>query len=304
MKLQKAERHQVKLRIGLSGASGFGKTHSALLLAYGITKDWSKIAVVDTENNSASLYAHLGDYNVLNLNEPYTPERYIEAIKTCENANMEVVIVDSITHEWTGKGGCLQIHEKLGGRFQDWAKITPRHQAFIDAILHSKAHIITTVRRKVEFDLDRNSNGKLQVQKLGTKEITREGFEYELTVNFELLNDNHLVKASKDRTGLFMNKPEFVINSATGKRLMEWCNQGISIDTVLKEIESTTTIEGLRHLYSKYDFMQKEIHDVIIARKSEIENVNNQVIPNNTIIKSHNTSQNGTINSNGTTSST
>lgn len=304
MKLQKAERHQVKLRIGLSGASGFGKTHSALLLAYGITKDWSKIAVVDTENNSASLYAHLGDYNVLNLNEPYTPERYIEAIKTCENANMEVVIVDSITHEWTGKGGCLQIHEKLGGRFQDWAKITPRHQAFIDAILHSKAHIITTVRRKVEFDLDRISNGKLQVQKLGTKEITREGYEYELTVNFELLNDNHLVKASKDRTGLFMNKPEFVINSATGKRLMEWCNQGISIDTVLKEIESTTTIEGLRHLYSKYDFMQKEIHDVIIARKSEIENVNNQVIPNNTIIKSHNTSQNGTINSNGTTSST
>lgn len=302
MKLQKAERHQVKLRIGLSGASGFGKTHSALLLAYGITNDWSKIAVIDTENNSASLYAHLGNYNVLNLNEPYTPERYIEAIKTCENANMEVIIVDSITHEWTGKGGCLQIHEKLGGRFQDWAKITPRHTSFIDAILQSKAHVLTTVRRKVEFDLDRNSNGKLQVQKLGTKEITREGFEYELTVNFELLNENHLVKASKDRTGLFMNKPEFVINSATGKRLMEWCNQGISLDVVLKEINATTTVEGLRHLYAKYDFMQKEIHDYIISRKADIENVATQIIPNTTIIQSHKTQSNGTINSNGTTS--
>ena len=303
MKLQKAERHQVKLRIGLSGASGFGKTHSALLLAYGITNDWSKIAVIDTENNSASLYAHLGAYNVLNLNEPYSPERYVEAIKACEKAEMEVIIIDSITHEWNGKGGCLQIHETLGGRFQDWAKITPRHQGFIDAILQSTAHVLTTVRRKVEFDLDRNSNGKLQVQKLGTKEITREGFEYELTVNFELLNEKHLVKASKDRTGLFMNKPEFVINSATGKRLMEWCNQGISLDSVLEEINATTTIEGLRHLYSKYDYLQKDIHDIILERKAEIENVNNQMIPNNTIIQSHKTSNNGTINSNSTTSS-
>ena len=80
MKLQKAQRHQVKLRLGLSGASGFGKSYSALLLAYGITEDWTKIAVIDTENNSASLYSHLGDFNVVSLNQPYSPERYIEAI--------------------------------------------------------------------------------------------------------------------------------------------------------------------------------------------------------------------------------
>jgi hypothetical protein len=142
MKLQKAQRHQVKLRLGLSGASGFGKSYSALLLAYGITNDWTKIAIIDTENNSASLYSHLGDFNVLSLDEPYYPERYIEAIKTCENASMEVIIIDSITHEWQGKGGCLQLHEQLGGRFQDWAKISPRHQAFIDAILGSSCHVI------------------------------------------------------------------------------------------------------------------------------------------------------------------
>ena len=82
MKLQQAQRSQVKLRIGLSGPSGYGKTFSALLMAYGITQDWKKIAVVDTENNSASLYSHLGDFNVLNLEEPYSPQRYIEAIKT------------------------------------------------------------------------------------------------------------------------------------------------------------------------------------------------------------------------------
>ena len=117
MKLQTVQRHQVKLRLGLSGASRFGKSYSALLLAYGITNDWSKIAILETINNSASLYSHLGHFSVLSLDEPYSPERYIEAIKTCEKASTEVIIVDSITHEWQGKGGCLQIHEQLGGRF-------------------------------------------------------------------------------------------------------------------------------------------------------------------------------------------
>lgn len=302
MQLQQAQRHQVKLRLGLSGASGFGKTYSALLLAYGITNDWSKIAIIDTENNSASLYSHLGGFNVLSLNEPYSPERYIEAIKTCEKASMEVIIIDSITHEWQGKGGCLQIHEDLGGTFQMWAKVTPRHQAFIDAILESKAHIITTVRRKMDYSLDVSSNGKTKVVKHGTKEVTREGFEYELTVNFEFLNDNHLVSASKDRTGLFMNKPEFVINSATGKKLMEWCNQGVSLDDVKKEIISATTLEGLRHLYQKYSSLKQQIHPLIISRKAEIENTT-QIIDNKQIVQSSKTIQENGISSNTTSGS-
>jgi len=151
MQLQKAEKQQVKLRVGISSPSGFGKTYSALLMAKGITNDYTKIAVIDTESNSANLYAGLGNFNTLNLEAPYAPERYIEAIKTCERASVEVIIIDSITHEWSGKGGCLQIHEQLGGRFQDWAKVTPRHQAFIDAILQSKCHIITTVRKKIRL---------------------------------------------------------------------------------------------------------------------------------------------------------
>lgn len=293
MKLQQAQRHQVKLRLGLSGASGFGKTYSALLLAYGITNDWSKIAIIDTENNSASLYAHLGNFNVLSLNEPYSPERYVEAIKTCEKASMEVIIIDSITHEWNGKGGCLQIHEQLGGRFQDWAKLTPRHQAFIDAILQSNCHIITTVRRKTDYSLDMNSNGKTKVIKHGTKEETRSNFEYELTVNFELINDKHLAKASKDRTGLFMDKPEFVINASTGRKLIAWCNEGVSLEDVKQEIETCTTVEGLKHLYSKYSSLQNQIHPLIMKRKAEIDSVSNQIIDKDTIVKPTKAQQNG-----------
>ncbi len=285
MKLTKAERHQVKLRLGLSGASGFGKTYSALLLAYGITNDWSKIAIIDTENGSASLYSHLGDYNTLTLDEPFNPERYIEAIETCEKSEMEVIIIDSISHEWSGKGGCLELHEQLGGRFQDWARISPRHQAFIDKIIQSSCHIITTVRRKVDFALDNDNNGKTKVTKHGTKEITREGFEYELTSNFEIINDKHLAKASKDRTGLFMDKPEFIINSATGKKLIEWCNKGISIDKIKEEILKCETIDALKQLYAKYPSFQKKTHPLIMERKVQLDDVNGQLISSEQIVE-------------------
>jgi hypothetical protein len=227
MEIKKATRKTTKLRLGLSGASGFGKTYSALLLAKGMVEDTEKIAVIDTENGSASLYSHLFDFNVIELQAPYSPERYIEAIKTCERAGMEVIIIDSITHEWDGSGGCLEEYEKLGGRYQDWAKITPRHRAFIDAILQSKCHVITTVRRKQDYDMVKGDKGKLEVQKVGTKEVTREGFEYEVTINFELINDKHLAKASKDRTGLYMGRPEFTISEATGKELKKWCETGV-----------------------------------------------------------------------------
>lgn len=285
MKLQKAERHQVKLRIGLSGPSGFGKTMSALLLAHGITSDWNKIAVIDTENNSASLYSHLGDFNILSLQEPFSPERYIEAIKLCENSGIELIIIDSISHEWQSKGGCLEIHEQLGGRFQDWAKVTPRHNTFIDSIIQSSCHIITTSRRKVDYSLDKDGNGKTKVMKLGTKEITREGFEYELTVNFELLNDNHLVSASKDRTGLFTGKPEFIINTSTGKKLIQWCNQGISIEDVKNEISSTNSLEELKEIYAKYPTLKIQIHPFIMDRKAIIDKDTCQVISENKIVQ-------------------
>jgi hypothetical protein len=285
MKLQKAERNQVKLRLGLSGASGFGKSYSALLLAYGITNDWTKIAIIDTENNSASLYSHLGDFNVLSLNEPYAPERYIQAIEVCETEDIEVIIIDSITHEWSGKGGCLEIHEQLGGKFQDWAKISPRHQAFIDKILNSNCHIITTVRRKTDYSMDSDMSGKSKVIKHGTKEMTREGFEYELTVNFEIINDKHLAKASKDRTGLFMDKPEFIINSATGKKIIEWCNLGISLETALSEINACENIEGLKHVYSKYPSLQKQIHNAIIIKKNQIEKISTLLVDEKEIVE-------------------
>lgn len=246
MELRKAAREKVALKIGLSGASGFGKTYSSLLLAYGLTGDWSKIAVIDSENESASLYSDLGEYLTLSLSAPYSPERYIEAIALCEKSGIECCIIDSISHEWEGKGGCLEIHEALGGNFATWAKVTPRHRAFVDAILQSKMHVITTVRRKQDYDLVKNEKGKIEPVKVGLKEITREGFEYELTVNFELINENHIAKQSKDRTGLFSGKPEFTITVETGIELLKWSQNGE--DHVLN-LSQKTTLEELSAYY-------------------------------------------------------
>ena len=257
MQLRKATRKKAKIRLGLSAVSGGGKTYSAILVAKGLCGDLSKVAIIDTENGSADLYAHLGDFNVLPLTAPFSPERYIEAIRACEKAGMEVIIVDSISHEWDGKGGCLEIVEQLGGKYQDWAKVTPRHQAFLDAIIHSSAHVITTVRRKQDYEMVKDNYGKVKVEKSGLREITREGFEYELTANLEM-DTGHNATASKDRTGLFMNKPAFVPSEKTGELIAQWCEQGEEQFGVIQpgsdwyhKVDSCATHKELVELYHK-----------------------------------------------------
>ena len=269
MELKKAVKKQVKLRLGMSGASGFGKTYSALLLSYGITNDWGKIAVIDSENKSASLYADLGEFQVLEISAPFDPEKYISAIKYCEDAGMEVIIIDSITHEWDGEGGCLEIHSKLGGKYQDWAKVTPRHQKFINSILQSKSHVITTVRRKQDYEMS-SEGGKTKVTKVGTKEVTREGFEYELTCNFEFINDKHMVNASKDRTRLFMGKPEFIITTETGKKIIEWCNSGVNeVMEAINEMDKCDSLEDVKKTWTKYLHLQKT--ESFLNKKEEMK---------------------------------
>ena len=257
MNLRKATRRKAKIRLGLSAVSGGGKTYSAILIAKGLTGNPGKIAIIDTENGSADLYAHLGEFNVLPLSAPFTPERYIEAIRTCERAGMEVIIIDSISHEWDGKGGCLEIVENLGGRYQDWGKVTPRHQAFIDAILHSPSHIITTVRRKQDYEMIKDGN-KVKIEKAGLKEITREGFEYELTINLEL-DIRHQATASKDRTNLFMGKAAFIPSDKTGEIIADWCEQGDPEIQSVKagsewylKVEACTNHKELVELYQKH----------------------------------------------------
>lgn len=269
MTLRKASRQKAKIRIGLSAVSGGGKTISALLIAFGITGDWNKIAMIDSENGRGELYANdkrfgIGEFNYIRLESPYSPESYIKAIKTCEEEQtIEVIIVDSITHEWSGKGGVLEIHGAMtGNSFTNWGLVTPRHQRFIDALLTSRCHIITTVRRKTEYEMSKDANGKMVIEKGGLKEVTRDDFEYELTVNLQL-DINHNAKASKDNTGLFQDNPDFVITSATGKLILDWCENGIEPikRDPAKELKESKNLIDLQAVYLSLTASEKEEHN-------------------------------------------
>jgi hypothetical protein len=270
-RIKDAVRENVKLRVGTSSPSGFGKTYSALLMAYGIIKDWSKICVIDTESQSAKLYSHLGKFKVLELAAPFSPEEYIKAIKECESSEIELIIIDSISHEWEGKGGCLEIHANLGGQFNHWAKVKPRHNDFIQSILQSKCHVITTARRKQDYDMVKNEKGKTEPVKVGLKEVSSEGFEYELTVNFEIINDKHLAKSSKDRTELFDGVPEFKISVETGEKLIQWANNGVDVLTItLEKVAKCVNDEeilALWKLLTPYVKALEEVKNAIAAKR-------------------------------------
>lgn len=228
MLLRKASRQQTKLRLNLSAPSGAGKTYSALLMAKGLVGSWDKIAVIDTENGSASLYSHLGDFNVIDLQPPFAPERYIEAINACIAAQMECIIIDSSSHEWSGAGGCLELNEKLAqikykcNTWSAWNETTPRHDAFVNTVLQCNAHIITCTRSKMETVM---GEGR-KVHKVGMKDVQRDGWEYELTVSLSIDRESHCATASKDRTNLFEGKDAFQITEKTGELIKQWCETG------------------------------------------------------------------------------
>jgi hypothetical protein len=233
--ISKATRENVKLKLGLSGPSGSGKTYSALQLAYGISGDWSKIAVADTENESALYYANQGPWLHIPFNPDktegaYSPKNYMKLIKFAEAQPIEVLIIDSISHEWEGKGGCLDLVDQIGKGFASWKTVTPLHNAFMDAMRLSPLHIIATMRSKQDYVIEQNEKGKSTPRKVGLKSIQREGADYDFGIVFDI-DINHFAKSSKDRTGLFMPQGEFKITPTIGKELIQWATSGVDAPT-------------------------------------------------------------------------
>ena len=219
---------------------------SSLLLAYGLVHaahpDWSdeqvwgSIVLADSENGSGSLYVgtqvgptRIGEYNVIDLAPPFTAQLYMDAIHMAENHNMEVIIVDSLSHVWQGEGGLLDEQGKIAARtnnsYTSWRTISPQYNQLVDTILQSKCHVITDVRAKMDYQQIKGDNGKTKVQAIGMGMVLRDGYEYETTVNF-MLDADHVANATKDRTGLFDGQ-FFVITPETGARLYQWLSEGV-----------------------------------------------------------------------------
>lgn len=274
MQLKQATRQQVKLKMNLSAPSGAGKTMSALRLAKGLVGDWSKIAVIDTENGSASLYSHLGVFNVIDLQPPFKPENYMRAIDMCVQAGMECIIIDSTSHEWA----CLlQENEQLaqakfrGNTWSAWSQTTPRHDAFVNKILHTNVHFITCTRSKTETVMGDDK----KVKKVGMKDNQREGWEYELTLSLEIDRDTHFAYPSKDRTGLFEGKQPFLITEEVGEAIKNWCMDGVVQVSSEEQLQKCTNNTELAMVYkSLAPSEQNRLKEMVTQMKTNFEQQN------------------------------
>lgn len=189
----KATKKKRPVRLELQGLSNSGKTYTALALAQTFAGAEGKIAVVDTEHGRAELYSHLFNFDIVKLSD-FSPASYIRAIQEAEKAGYRVMIIDSLSHAWIGKGGVLEI---AGGVFGGWKKATPEHNKLVEAILSSPLHIITTCRMKQGYSVDKDATGKQTVTKLGLEVIQRDGIEYEFdwVLELDLQHNAKVVKA-------------------------------------------------------------------------------------------------------------
>ena len=274
----KAERKKAKLRLGLDGPSGSGKSMGALLIAKGIG---GKVAAIDTEEGSLSLYSDLLDFDVSELRPPFTPESYVKRIHEAEAAGYDIIIIDSASHEWMGQGGVLDIHDNMpGNSYTNWAKVNPRHNEFIEAILRSKCHIICTLRSKQKHEMV-EVNGKKEVKKLGMGAQQREGVEYELTTVLSL--DSGRANGSKDRTKLFRDGDWFVITEDTGKMILDWLNSGkdspapFAPDELAGILAGANSVDDLGALYKSAMFQGRMkasdvavVNAAVAARKAAL----------------------------------
>ena len=228
--VKEAVREKVYPKINIAGAAGSGKTYGALLTAKGMAKEIkattgrdAKILMGNTEASRGRYYANEFTYDIADLEAPYNPELFIELIDYAVDNKYDILIIDSSSHEWDGKGGCLELQQQAGGTFQAWKKVTPRHSAFIDKIVSSPITIIATSRSKAQYEIEKDERGKASVTKVGTGIHQREGYDYEFTCFFNIDVKSHMATAEKDNTHLFSNG-DFMITEQTGINIMRWAN--------------------------------------------------------------------------------
>lgn len=244
---KKAVKSRKKFRIALDGPAGSGKTYTALALACALGQ---RVCLIDTERGSASMYADLFDFDTFEP-ETHHPRQYIDAIKSAAQAGYDVIIVDSLSHAWCGKDGALELVDKAakkttsGNSFAAWRDVTPLHNELVDTILTSPAHIICTMRSKMEYILEevtRNGKTSKVPTKVGMAPVQRDGVEYEFDLICDL-NLNHDLSVSKSRLasvdGMVVNRP----GADFAGHLIEWLKSGVE-ETPKSQVTPTKDVEN------------------------------------------------------------
>ena len=231
--VRKAVREQIYTKIALMAPSGGGKTYSALRLATGMASEIKKttgkdarILMGNTEQKRGLYYANEFNYDIVDINAPHNPEKYVEFIEFAVSEGYDIVIIDSASHEWEGKGGCLELQQQAGGTYQAWGKVTPRHNRFINAIADSPIHVICTMRGKDTYETEKDDRGRMTVTKLGIGAKQRDGFEYEFTCTFLLDQKTNMAVSQKDNTHIFENETAVLLSESHGTKIIQWANSG------------------------------------------------------------------------------
>lgn len=232
-----ARREMAFIKMLISSPSGGGKTLGALLTAFGLTGDWSKILIIDTENRSGSLYVgtdvdgvKIGQYQTIVLSAPYTVARYTKAIEMAEKAGIECLIIDSLSHAWTAEGGMLDLHTKItaasrtGNSYTAWKDVTPLHAKLIEHIMTCDMHVILTARSKTEYVLNQTDKG-MTPKKVGMGIVFRDGLEYEVSIAMEVDQSSHAAQVTKDRTRVFADEPYLTLTPDAGVRIKKWLTE-------------------------------------------------------------------------------
>ena len=229
-KFQRATKEQAKLRLALCGTAGTGKTWSALAIATELVPG-GRIVLIDTERGSASLYADTFTFDALNL-ETHAPDSYVEAIQDAEREGYDVIIVDSLSHAWSGTGGALEMVNQAQKRsssnnsFAAWRDVTPKHNRLVDAIISSRCHVIATMRSKTEWVLEKDEKtGKTFPKRVGMEPIQRSGVEYEFTVVGDI-DLTHTLMITKTRCSALADAVIEKPGAQIGRTLREWLNSG------------------------------------------------------------------------------
>ena len=231
--VKKAKREKIYVKIALMAPSGGGKTYGSLRLSKGMAEEIEKetgkkarILMANTEAKRGYYYANEFDYDIVDIEPPHNPEKYVELIEFAVKEGYDILIIDSSSHEWEGKGGCLELHQQAGGQYQSWKTVTPRHNKFIQAIADSPIHIIATMRGKDQYEMNKDDRGKTSVQKLGIGAKQRDGFEYEFTCTFLIDQKTNTAEVQKDNTHIFEHEGPTILSENYGCKIIQWANSG------------------------------------------------------------------------------
>jgi hypothetical protein len=230
MSFTKATKKQAKLRMAIDGPSGSGKTFTSLMLAKKLCPNGKRIRVLDSERGSASKYADVFDFDTAAIDPPFTLDKYIALIReAAADPETGVLIIDSLSHAWSGEGGALdrveQEKTKTRNDFTAWRNVTPLHNKLVDTILSCPVHVLVTMRTKIEYVMEQNDKGKMVPKKVGTKPVQREGMEYEFDVIVDMDVENNGI-VSKSRCSALSGNVYRKPGDDVGGILLNWLSDG------------------------------------------------------------------------------